>query len=203
MDRRFSVIIAVLGCEILFRLAYQAFDLRMDPLIYTLSARLFELFVILDYAYAISGIRARSIRTEVIVGVAVSCAVGAAVLTADLASRLAVTGGILKMILGRQEVQNPLLFFLVACLIGPFVEELFFRGLFYSWLRQRLPVPVSVLLSALAFAGMHGVMSPVQLIGGLLFAVLFEWRKNIWAPYIVHVAANTGIWIVPWIHPLW
>lgn len=203
MDRRFHVIIAVLCCEILFRLAYQTFDLKTDPLIYTLSARLFELFVILDSAYGLSGIKTRSIKTEILIGVGVACAFGAAVLLVDLASRMVVAGGILKIMLGGQEVQNPLLFFLAACIIGPFVEELFFRGLFYSWLRQRLPMLLCVILSTLAFASMHGFLSPIQLIGGLVFAVLFEWRKSIWAPYIVHVAANTGIWVIPWIYPFW
>lgn len=203
MDKRFKVIITILCCEILFRLAYQTFNLQTDPLVYTLLARLFELFIILDTAYGLSGLKARSLKTEILIGLGVSLAFGVAVLLVDLASRMAITGGILKTMLGRQEVQNPLFFFLVGCIIGPLVEELFFRGLFYSWLRQRLPIQISIILSTLAFASMHGFFSPIQLIGGLVFAALFEWRKNIWVPYIVHVAANTGIWVVPLVYPFW
>ncbi|HQJ08974.1 MAG TPA: CPBP family intramembrane metalloprotease, partial [Deltaproteobacteria bacterium] len=151
----------------------------------------------------VCGIKAGSIRTELLIGIGISAAFGAAVVSADLLSMLMIEGGILKILIARQQVPDPLLFFVTGCVFAPFVEELFFRGLFYSWLRERLPVAISVFFSALAFASIHGFLSPVQITGGLLFAVIFEWRKNIWAPYTVHAIANTGIWILPWIYPFW
>lgn len=201
MDRRMGVIIAVVCCEVVIRLAYHSLSLSVDPLLYTLGARIVEMIVILTLAFPVCGIKAKSIGTEVFIGVGISAAFGAAVISADLLSRLVVSGGILKGLIASQQVSDPLLFFATGCVFAPFVEELFFRGLFYSWLRERLPIAIAVVLSALAFASIHGFLSPVQITGGLLFAVIFEWRKNIWAPYTVHAIANTGIWILPWIYP--
>lgn len=203
MDRRAGVMIAVVCCEVVFRLAYHVLPLSVDPLLYTLGARSVEMLIILSLAFPVCGIQAESVGREILVGVGIAAAFGGAVVSADLASRLIVKGGILKIMIGRQEVSNPLLFFVTGCVFAPFVEELFFRGLFYSWLRERLPIVISVVFSALAFASIHGFLSPVQITGGLLFAAVFEWRKNIWAPYTVHVIANTGIWIFPWIYPFW
>ncbi|MFY9398244.1 MAG: CPBP family intramembrane glutamic endopeptidase [Desulfomonilia bacterium] len=122
---------------------------------------------------------------------------------ADAVSRVFLEGGALGLIIARQSLQDPLGFILAGCLIGPFAEELFFRGLIYAWLRDRMPVLPAVVVSALLFAGMHGFFSPVQLAGGLLFAGIYEWRKSIWAPWVVHAAGNFGIWALPWILPWW
>ena len=61
-----------------------------------------------------------------------------------------------------------------------------------------MPPAAAIVLSSLLFAGLHPGFA-VQLVGGLLFASLFEWRKSIWAGFIVHAAANFGIWLIPWI----
>lgn len=203
MDRRFGVIIAVIICEAAFRLAYPALSLSVDPLLYTLGARAVEMTVILSLGFSVSGIKAESIRTEILIGIGAAAAFGALAVAVDLLSRLVLTGGILKLMIARQQVSDPLLFFVVGCVVAPFAEELFFRGLFYSWLRERLPIVLSVIFSALAFASIHGFLSPVQITGGLLFAAIFEWRKNVWAPYTLHAIANFGIWMFPWIYPLW
>jgi membrane protease YdiL (CAAX protease family) len=201
MDRRIIAIIAVVCCEAAFRLAYHGLSLSVDPLLYTLGVRAAETAVILCLAFPVCGIEAKSIGTELLIGIGISAVFGAAVVSVDLLSRLTIKGGILKILIGGQQVSDPLLFFMTGCVFAPFVEELFFRGLFYSRLRERLPVVISVVFSALAFASIHGFLSPVQITGGLLFAVIFEWRKNVWAPYTVHAIANTGIWMLPWIYP--
>ena len=90
----------------------------------------------------------------------------------------------------------------MGCIFAPLVEELFFRGIIYGWLRQSLPVPVAVLASAVLFASMHGFFSPVQLIGGLAFAAIYEWRRSIWAAYVLHGLANAGIWLIGMVYPL-
>ena len=45
--------------------------------------------------------------------------------------------------------------FLYAGLLGPFAEELVFRGVLFRALRARLPLVVAIVLSALAFALLH------------------------------------------------
>lgn len=202
MNRRIVVLIAVVCCEVVMRLVYRTAPVPFDPLLFNLGARLVEMLIILTFAWPVSGVRAQSVMNEILIGVGVSALFGVAMVALDLASKLVSGSGLLGLIIHKQQVSNPLLFFLTGCVVAPFVEELFFRGLFYAWLRERLPAVFCIVLSAVAFAGLHGFFSPVQLAGGLIFAGLFEWRKNIWAPYIVHAAANLGIWIFPWIYPL-
>ncbi len=203
MDRRIGVILIVILVELAFRLVYRTVSLPMNPLLFTLLVRLVETLIILGLAFQLSGVRARSILREILIGAGVAGVFGAMVALGDAASRALLEGGALRFLIGRQEVADPVLFFLVGCVIAPFAEELFFRGLLYSWLRQRMPVIVSIVVSALFFAGMHGFIAPVQLAGGLIFAGLYEWRGSVWAPYTVHAAANLGIWVLPWIYPSW
>ena len=202
MDRRIGVILIVLVMEIVFRLSYTAFVIPLSPLLFTLGVRLVEILVILRLAFSSSGVRARSIPREILIGTGVACLLGATVILGDAASRMFLEGGALKLVIAKQKVHDPFLFFLTGCIVAPFAEELFFRGLLYSWLRERMPVIAAVIVSSLLFAGMHGFISPVQLAGGLIFAGLYEWRRNVWAPYVVHAAGNFGIWILPWIYPV-
>lgn len=203
MDRRIGVILIVILVELGFRLVYSTVSLPVNPLLFTLMVRLAETLVILGLAFHLSGARARSILREILIGTGVAAAFGVMVVLGDAASRALLEGGALRLLIGRQVVADPVLFFLAGCVIAPFAEELFFRGLLYSWLRQRMPVIVSVVVSALFFAGMHGFIAPVQLAGGLIFAGLYEWRGSVWAPYTVHAAANLGIWVLPWLYPSW
>jgi len=203
MDNRVGVILIVIVVELAFRLFYSAFSLSLNPLLFTLGVRITETAIILWLAFPLSGIRAGSLWREIFIGAMAACVFGAAVVLGDMGTRVFMEGGALRLIIGRQKVPDPFLFFLAGCIVAPFAEELFFRGLVYSWLRQRIPVVVSLAVSALFFAGMHGFFSPVQLIGGLIFAGLYEWRGNIWAPWAVHAAANFGIWVIPWLYPSW
>jgi len=84
---------------------------------------------------------------------------------------------------------------LLAVVIAPIVEEIMFRGAFYSWLRSRLGAFVSILTSALIFAAVHpqGVIGivPLTFIGALL-AFLREWRNSLLAPMLAHACFNGG-----------
>jgi hypothetical protein len=86
----------------------------------------------------------------------------------------------------------------VACLVGPLMEEIFFRGLLQQLLRGFAGRALSVLISAASFAAAHAFVSggfnPVtHVVGGLLFAFLYEKSKSLLAPVIVHVAGNSAI----------
>jgi hypothetical protein len=109
--------------------------------------------------------------------------------------------GLLSMLLSQQPLDQWVSFFFIGCLIGPFVEELFFRGLLYAWMRESLAPVYCIILTSLLFASLHGNISVIQLTGGILFALIYEWRRNIWAPFIVHASANIGLWVIPHLHP--
>ncbi|RLA98217.1 MAG: hypothetical protein DRG37_06900 [Deltaproteobacteria bacterium] len=176
---------------------------HLDTITYTLLARIAELFIILGLAYNECGLMVKNLRHEISLGLFISVIFGSAVLGTNLLLGHLLGSNLLYHVLKRQDVNNPLLFFTVACCIAPFVEELFFRGLIYAWIRQRQSMLTSVLLSALIFASMHAnisVMSIVQLTGGVIFALVYEWRHNIWPGYVIHCLANLGLWILPLMH---
>ena len=136
MDKRLIVIIGVCCVEVVFRACYDF--IRIDPLLYTFIARLSEMFVILLSAYSLCGVKTEAIHKELVIGIGISLIFGSAVIAIDLVSRAALEGGLLKMMLGRQHIPHPIGFFFVGCFFAPFVEEIFFRGLFYTWLLDQL-----------------------------------------------------------------
>jgi len=192
--------ITVCLVEALMRLVYPSFTL--DGLTYTLIARAIQLGIILGLCWDQCGIRTPTPGRELIIGLGIAACFGLIVLGIDMAARLFVPGGIIMPLIGRPVVKDPLRFLLVGCIFAPLVEELFFRGIIYSWIRRSQTVPVAVLVSAALFASMHGFLSPVQLIGGIAFAVVYEWRGSIWAAYVLHVLANAGIWSIGQLYPV-
>jgi membrane protease YdiL (CAAX protease family) len=195
MDKRMALLLSVCAIEVLIRPLYGLSGLA--PLGFTLLARLVEGAVILVWGRAVCGVKTARFWREIGLGLGVAAAFGILVLAADLMSRLWLPDGLIRPLLGGPPLEQPLLYFLTGCVVAPFVEELFFRGLFYPLLRERLNVAFSIVISAVFFASLHGLFVPVQLIGGLMFAGLYEWRGNIWPAYVLHAAANTGIWVLP------
>ena len=102
----------------------------------------------------------------------------------------------LRAILGTGHKVRGLAPLALLCLLGPFVEEIFFRGLCYTLIRAYRGIWVSVALSAGVFAvshlltavGLHVILVP--LVGGVIFALLFEFSRSLFAPFVLHVVAN-------------
>ena len=77
-------------------------------------------------------------------------------------------------------------------LLGPVVEETFFRGLVYSRLRRALPAWAAAVLAALAFALIHGglVWIVYAFCLGLVFCFLFERGASLLLCMVFHVVFN-------------
>ena len=88
--------------------------------------------------------------------------------------------------------------YIVGAIIGPIAEEIFFRGLLFTYLRHWGMIP-ALILSTAAFVLIHPVqgMAVTQIIGGLLFGISFEFEKNLMVPIVIHVAGNTAIFTLP------
>ena len=87
-----------------------------------------------------------------------------------------------------------LLYALTACTLAPLAEELFFRGLLYNALKQKLPWVVALFAQAFLFAFLHPqpVMNVVFIfVIGLLLALIYDWRKTLWTPVFIHVLMNS------------
>lgn len=85
-----------------------------------------------------------------------------------------------------------ILLFLTAGFISPVAEELFFRGLIYRYLRRYGFVP-ALLLSTTIFASLHfenNTLPITQIIGGIVFALSFEYSKSIVTPIVIHMSGN-------------
>jgi membrane protease YdiL (CAAX protease family) len=87
-----------------------------------------------------------------------------------------------------------LLLFLVGGCIAPVAEELFFRGIVYTYFR-RYGMVAALVISTTIFASLHSYAGIpfIQLIGGILFSIAFEVEKNLFVPIIIHVLANLAI----------
>ncbi len=86
-----------------------------------------------------------------------------------------------------------LLLALMAVIFAPFVEELMFRGVLFTALKQYLPRWIAIWGSALFFGLVHvNVMSfiPLTLLAVLLTR-LYEHTSNLWAPIFAHPIFNS------------
>ena len=101
--------------------------------------------------------------------------------------------------------EQPLLIAVFACIIGPLVEELFFRQILLRYLRKNLPTWLSVFLVGLAFALTHmhslslseWVSAVGYLGGGVALSIIYVNEKgNIYYPLMVHVLGNILSFIV-------
>lgn len=81
---------------------------------------------------------------------------------------------------------------LVTSLIVPLVEEIAFRGVFYGWLRARMPVAASVAISSAVFALLHGIvfLIPVFALIGAVLALITEKSGSVLAATITHGVFN-------------
>jgi membrane protease YdiL (CAAX protease family) len=82
---------------------------------------------------------------------------------------------------------------ILAVVAMPLAEEVFFRGMVYSALRQRLSVIVAMPLQAVVFALAHPFGAADTAAVALLsvaFAVVYEWRKTLLAPVLLHTLVN-------------
>ncbi|HEX8522086.1 MAG TPA: CPBP family intramembrane glutamic endopeptidase [Tepidisphaeraceae bacterium] len=83
--------------------------------------------------------------------------------------------------------------YLLACLVAPMVEETFFRGTLYAYLRPRTGYFLSALISSVIFAAIHPqgwTTLPVLTAIGFTLATIREWRQTVLAPMTAHALNN-------------
>ncbi len=82
---------------------------------------------------------------------------------------------------------------LLGILLAPLGEEIFFRGMLYNKLRQSLPIAVAAVLQGATFGLLHpfGLSQSFMIAGiGLALALVYEWRKTLVAPILLHSSIN-------------
>ena len=105
-------------------------------------------------------------------------------------------------------LENPYLFLLVGCFIGPVVEELFFRRFFLGTFLEKFPNWLGIVLTTVLFATLHmhswvlseWVTAISYISGGLLLSLLYLRKdKNIWYPIALHCCNNIIAFIISFI----
>jgi membrane protease YdiL (CAAX protease family) len=84
-------------------------------------------------------------------------------------------------------------FVLMAIVMAPLVEELFYRGLLYNMLRTRLHWILAAPVQGLIFGLLHPfdlANSVAVAVIGMLLALFYEWRKTLLASIILHAFIN-------------
>ena len=84
----------------------------------------------------------------------------------------------------------PIVAMLVIVIASSVAEEVVFRGLVYNGLRRRMPTAVAFVLQALAFGFLHpyGIVHSILISAiGLALVAVYEWRRTLLAPILVHM----------------
>ncbi len=99
--------------------------------------------------------------------------------------------------LGEAPGWQVVLIVLAVVVVAPVVEEILFRGIFYTGLRRRLGVGGAVVVSAVFFGLLHFQLLgfvPLTAIGAIL-ALLYEGQGSLATPIVAH-AMNNGIIVI-------
>ena len=85
--------------------------------------------------------------------------------------------------------------FVVALVVAPVWEEVFFRGFLHTSILRVVPTPLTAaFMSAMVFALMHPPVSiPAAFLLGLISAWLIGKRKTLFPSIVLHVAYNVGV----------
>ncbi len=88
-----------------------------------------------------------------------------------------------------------LLIIVLGGVLVPIGEELFFRGVLYRWLREKLGEWPGILISAAIFGAAHLSLATgvAAFVLGVVLAWAFSRSKSLWASITIHVANNTFV----------
>ena len=101
-----------------------------------------------------------------------------------------------------QNATQAYLMAILGILVAPFIEELFFRGFLYPVLARRWGVAVGVVVTALAFALVHGSQLGYSwaallmlLLVGLALTIVRERTKSVAPGVLLHMGYNLALFV--------
>ena len=97
-----------------------------------------------------------------------------------------------------QTALHPLIGVLIYGLLSPAVEEVLFRGIIYNRMKRVFPIKISVVISSLLFGVFHAdlVQGVYGFLMGLLITGIYEMSRNFLYPLILHITANTAVYVI-------
>ncbi|MDR3613262.1 MAG: type II CAAX endopeptidase family protein [Candidatus Obscuribacterales bacterium] len=105
-----------------------------------------------------------------------------------------------QMIDALSAANSPMICFLIIliCILGPFLEEILFRGLMYPWIRHRVGILWAIVATSLAFGLWHFDLAGLgyYFAMGVILNLLFQRKRNLLVNFATHAVWN--IWAVLW-----
>jgi len=99
---------------------------------------------------------------------------------------------IMPLITAERGWEGRLLLFLLVSVAAPLVEEIFFRGVLQTGLRQRFGILWAIFLSAVVFALGHPMQDWIPILGlGIAFGTLRELRQSLVPGIVAHFIQNS------------
>ena len=95
------------------------------------------------------------------------------------------------------EVLHNIMFFPVAAILGPLLEELCCRVMCISVFRSRAGKIIALISTTMVFALCHGADFLIHIPSGLIYGIIMICTHNIIIPILLHMAWNTATFIVP------
>lgn len=87
----------------------------------------------------------------------------------------------------------------VACaILGPFAEELVFRGTIFVLLQKKIPVAFAAVVSSGAFSILHqGIENQIISFGvGVILCMVLNSKKNLLLPILIHIGNNVLVYYI-------
>jgi len=174
--------------------------IHISPVLLTGIVRLSESIIILYFVYTRSNFeRIGCKRNQILPGLYYGClwslCFGCIVFTIFFVCGYYFQINLFRMV--QMPIQGTIvdqgILFVVGCMIGPFAEELVFRGIIYGYFRQ-WGLLVACGGSTIIFVLLHHhapVIPITQIIGGLIFAFSYEYTKMLATPLTIHILGNS------------
>lgn len=85
-----------------------------------------------------------------------------------------------------------IVYFICIVVLSPICEELLFRGVVYSSLKERMKVSYAIILQAFLFGISHGnlLQGVYAFFIGIIFALLLEYTDNLYSICLCHIIFN-------------
>jgi len=80
--------------------------------------------------------------------------------------------------------------FLALAIFPVIKEEVIYRGMLYTALRKRTNAVAAILVNTFVFTMAHSPYSPAIIMGGVIYAYLYETSRSLLAPIIAHFTGN-------------
>ena len=80
-------------------------------------------------------------------------------------------------------------------IFAPIGEEILFRGVIYTAIKERLGFVTALILQSALFSVMHGSNIAIPFLLGIVFALLYEKTKSLYPSISVHFFYNLAFYI--------